>query len=186
MNEIWRTIEDAPNYEVSNLGNVRHKKKKVNRKPQDNGHGYKIFATKINGKHKNFYIHRCVAKAFLDNPDNLPEVDHINSDRADNRVENLRWCTTKENANFEPHKLNLSRALIENGSQAGVNNPRAMRILQYDLDENFIREWDYIKQAAKELNILPNSISHCLHGRTKTSGGFIWRFAEEKQTVEVA
>lgn len=95
MDEIWKDVIGFENkYEVSNLGNVRNyntKRKLSTRKT--NGNGYIV--CRLLGK--NQYFHRLVAKAFLNNPDNLPEVNHINGVKSDNRVENLEWCDSKQN-----------------------------------------------------------------------------------------
>ncbi len=77
---------------------------------------YQIVMLMVNGKQKAFYVHRLVAQAFIPNPDNLPEVNHINEDKYDNRVENLEWCTRKYNINYGTGK--------ERGRQTQVNNGR--------------------------------------------------------------
>ena len=101
MEEEWRVIEGYENYSVSNLGNVRNDKRGNILKGilLKTGGGYlKVFLydNDICGKHK--LIHRLVAIAFLPNPNNLPEVDHINRTPNDNRVENLRWITGSNNS----------------------------------------------------------------------------------------
>lgn len=64
-------------------------------------------------------------------------------------------------------------------SKKGVNNHNSRRVIQYDKDGNFIREWDYIKQAANELGICESSIGACCRHVRKSAGGFIWRYADE-------
>ena len=102
MEEIYKDIEGFPHYEVSNLGNVRHKKRKQVLKPrQENTKGeyirYNVYVADETGKQKNQKVHRLVAKAFIPNPDNLPEIDHIDRNPANNRVDNLRWTSRAEN-----------------------------------------------------------------------------------------
>lgn len=94
MQEEWRPILDFPNYEVSNLGQVRRNNKI--RKPQINK-GYYVIAIWKNNKQTNKYIHRLVAETFIPNPDNLPIVDHIDRNVTNNVVSNLRWVTKSEN-----------------------------------------------------------------------------------------
>ena len=109
MNEIWKDIEEAPNYEVSNLGRVRNKKTRRILNPGVYGAtGYKQVNMAIpaeGNKQRKRYIHRLVAIAFVPNPDNKREVDHINGDKTDNRAENLEWVTKSENQRHRYLKL---------------------------------------------------------------------------------
>lgn len=101
--EIWKDIPDYEElYQVSNLGNVRSKKRSKNLKKRLDRYGYfRVVLYRKNERSKSKLIHRLVALAFLENKTNKPQVDHINTIRTDNRVENLRWVTYKEN-NLNP------------------------------------------------------------------------------------
>ena len=115
FNEVWRPIKGYEGmYEVSNLGNVRSLDRYVMlgnhgnqycllkgkpMKPHPNSRGYVKTELWKNGQGKLHLVHRLVAEAFISNPNNLPCIDHINTIKTDNRVENLRWCTNKENMN---------------------------------------------------------------------------------------
>ncbi len=96
--EIYKVIEDFENYEVSNLGNVRNKQTKKILKPCDSKKGYKLLSLSKNGKWCTKQVHRIVAQAFIPNPHNKPIVDHKDNDRTNNKVENLRWCSSEENS----------------------------------------------------------------------------------------
>lgn len=105
--EIWKPIKDFEGYyEVSNIGRVRSLnykrtgKEKILKNTESND-GYLIVGLTKNGKRKQFKVHRLVAEAFIPNPENKPCIDHINTVRSDNRVENLRWVSYKENSNNE-------------------------------------------------------------------------------------
>ena len=105
--EIWKPIKDFEGYyEVSNMGRVRSLnykrtgKEKILKNIGDYKGYLEIVLTK-NGKQKQFKVHRLVAEAFIPNPENKPCIDHINTVKSDNRVENLRWVTYKENSNNE-------------------------------------------------------------------------------------
>ena len=120
--EIWKDISGYEGlYQVSNLGRVKslnylghHKEvikkpslpKKTIMKPSQY---YKVILYK-NGKAKNFFVHRLVAEAFIPNPDNLPQVNHIDHNPFNNRADNLEWCTAKYNCN---HKRNNRKPLGE-------------------------------------------------------------------------
>ena len=97
--EEYKPILDYPNYEVSNFGNVRSFKYNETRllKPFIDNHGYLGVKLCKNNQIINKRIHRLVALAFLPNPDNKPEIDHIDRNKTNNVVSNLRWVTSSEN-----------------------------------------------------------------------------------------
>ena len=99
--EVWKQYLDTQ-YEVSNLGNVRNKNTKVVLSQEDTGNGYLCVGLQIDkGVYKKTRVHRMVAMAFLEfqRTEERNEVDHINGNKSDNSVDNLRWCTHKENMN---------------------------------------------------------------------------------------
>lgn len=108
MREVWKPICGYEGfYEVSNLGRVkslwfRNNHSLIRRdkimSTTDNGSGYKIVGLRLPlEKKRNFYVHRLVAEAFIDNPSDLPVIDHIDHDRGNNRADNLQWVTQREN-----------------------------------------------------------------------------------------
>ena len=123
MQEIWKTIEEFPNYEVSNLGNVRsiaHKDRWGRMKggqllkPQFDGRKcYLHVGLFKDGKVTIRNVHRLVAITFIDNPHGYPEINHIDEDKTNNAVNNLEWCTHKYNSNYGA-KINSTK---------GANNP---------------------------------------------------------------
>lgn len=174
MEEIWKVIEGHPNYMVSNQGrvkslNYRNTKQEMILKCNTDTNGYKYI--NINGKCPK--IHRLVAEAFIPNPENKPCIDHINTDRTDCRVENLRFVTTKENSN---NPLTLKHY---SNSRKGCKNSNHRGVIQFDLNGNFLKEWDCIADAERELNI-PHKITLVCQGKRKSTCGYKWAYKKER------
>jgi hypothetical protein len=137
--EIWKTIEEFPNYEVSIFGNIKNKTTEKLLKLQKNYSGYlKVSLRNNNKKSFSCIVHRLVTKAFIQNPENKPTVNHIDRNRSNNHIHNLEWSTMSEQ--------NYHSALV---SQKGnYNNCRA--ICQINIETNdIIREYKSIADAAK-------------------------------------
>ena len=102
--EVWQDIQGYSGiYQVSTLGRIRSLKKgKIKLlKPYINNMGYAVLSLYANHKQKTYHVHKLVAETFLVKVDGKNYIDHINGIKTDNRIDNLRWCTPKENANFE-------------------------------------------------------------------------------------
>lgn len=106
--EIWKQMPGHPEYKISNFGNIKSFKiDRVNGKcihPGDNGHGYKLIHLYENNHGERYYIHRLVASVFIQNNNNLPQINHKNGLKYDNRVNNLEWCTMSQNVK---HSINV-------------------------------------------------------------------------------
>ena len=183
MLEEWKDIEGYEGlYMVSSLGRVkslnyhRTSKERIMKLCKEN-HGYLHVMLCKNHKQKTLKVHRLVATAFIPNPDNKPCIDHINTVKDDNRVENLMWCTAKENVN---NPISIKR-LLENSPTAGKfgkDHFRSKPVYQYSLDGKLIRKWGSTMDVQRELGILQQNISRCCLGKRKTAYGFIWQYAE--------
>ena len=114
MTEVWETVESNPNYEVSNTGKVRNIKTKKTLKPCLSNSGYHVISMSNNGKIKSANVHTLVAKAFIpnDNPLFYTDVHHIDGDKQNNNVKNLRWTTHAENKNEPQSEYALLRKYL--------------------------------------------------------------------------
>lgn len=109
MNEIWKPVVGYEGYEVSNLGRVRsfkHGRERI-MKLTSNGRGYMQLELCRNGEIKHHTVHRLVAQAFIPNPENKRDVNHIDGNKLNNHIENLEWATPHEN-NLHAYKTGLT------------------------------------------------------------------------------
>lgn len=177
--ENWKFIN--ANYEVSNKGNIksvnyRGTGKSAIRKQSISKNGYMRVILSDNGKNKTYFVHRLVAAAFIPNPDNLPEIDHIDGNRANNDATNLRWCTRKQNLNYQK-AINNKRETMKKVNtwfkKTGKDNHNAKPVYQYDLEGNFIKKWDCIHDAQR-CGFNHGNIISCCKGRLKHYKKYIW------------
>ncbi len=178
--EVWKKIELLKGfYEISNLGRIKSISRVVNSsiqksgfrvtkekiKPsQDNGKGYLQLYVQVNNKRMIYYTHRLVAQAFIHNPENKLEVNHINGIKSDNRVDNLEWVTRKENIN---HAFDIG--LMK-------NRKTGKRVKVFQILDNNIVLWNSISDASNSLKIDPSSISKVCRNINKKAGGFKWSY----------
>lgn len=192
--EIWKDIPDYPNYQVSNYGNVRnlhffsHRKTKRDYGVRNltllkHNAGYYTVHLHKDGKMRTFLVHRLVAMCFIPNPENKPEIDHINTNRADNRVENLRWVTPQENLdNPISHKRMWEgyRKKVP-GMFVGGKSPLSKRVVQLDLYGRVIKVWDSVSDACREMKgIMPSGVSQACKGIIRKHGGYKWAYCEQE------
>jgi len=121
MKEGWRPIKDFENYFVSNCGHVINTNTGKILKPHLNHNGYSVVQLYKDKKSKTKRVHRLVAEAWIANPDNLPEVDHIVADKQDNSVSNLRWATGSLNTRSRDYSL---KAKSKYNGVFPINNAR--------------------------------------------------------------
>lgn len=159
--EIWKCVEGE--IYVSNLGRVLNKERNYILTQTRSWDGYLM----VNINRKPQRVHRLVANAFIPNPNKLPCVDHINTDKEDNRVENLRWVNHKDNNNNPETKKH-------NSDSAKTRKQR--KVKQLDLEGNLIKEYNSSRDAQRELGIRNEHILQCCKGIRKTIKGFIFMF----------
>ena len=188
MEEIWKDIKGYEGlYQVSNMGRIKSIDRYVPRKNGklqhvygkimtsfDNGRGYKqVYLTK-NSITKAHSVHRLVANAFIPNPDNLPQVNHKDEDKANNRVDNLEWCTQKYNQNYGTISIRKSQKLLNDKN-------KSKPVLQYSLDGTFIKEWKSTRDVQRNLGFDNSHISKCCRGKQANYAyGYIWKYKNEE------
>lgn len=197
MEEIWKDVVGWEGiYQVSNLGHVRSLDRMVRRsvngdkfvkgvllKPRKDKDGYMTVHLRETSNKRNrlVKVHRLVAGAFIKNSGGKEQVDHINGVRSDNRVDNLRYCTAKENNNFPLAKINRSSAI----TRSYINNPelRKMRANtlsgfnrhSVDVYKNGVFVGAFISQtdAARTLGLSQTKVSMCVNGKLSETNGYV-------------
>ena len=171
-NEIWK---DIPNYEgiyqASNLGRVKSLKRSYRvkekiLKPQMDSCGYYQIGLYKNSIRKKYFIHRLVWIAFNGQIPEGYEINHLDERPVNNALSNLSLVTHKENCNFGTG--------IERSTKK-----RSKVVLQFDLQDNFIKEFSSIMQVERELGFVNGNIVNCCKGRYKQAYGYIWKYAKE-------
>jgi hypothetical protein len=172
--EIFKDIEGYDGlYQVSNLGRVKSFNKNKKGKlltPTFNRKGYTM--VHLSGDvNKNITIHRLVAQAFLPNPENKPQVNHINGVKHDNRCENLEWNTPSENL-LHAHRIGLAKG----HSIKGEYHPLSKPVVQMTLDNIIVSNFAGASEAARQIGINQGGISQCCNGKCRTYYGFKWQY----------
>lgn len=180
MSEIWKDIKGYEGlYQASNLGRIKslrnyHQTGRI-LKTFKRPNGYLIVTLCNRGKQTTKSVHRLVAETFIEKESNKDQVNHKNGNKEDNRVDNLEWCTCKENINhaWENGLSKVTKGMREHCKAYNI------KINQYNKDMGIIKQWESASQAGRELNIFQQAIVNCLKGRSKTAGGFIWKYSKE-------
>lgn len=178
IEEVWKPIKGYEDkYLVSNLGNIvannfqGHGRQKQ-KTPTLNKEGYFCIMLWKNSKPKLFRVHRLVADAFIPNPDNKPQVDHINTDRLDNRVENLRWVTNFENSRNEI----TYKKIRENGLRTIKLASEACKKKVVCVETGVV--YDSAKEAAADIGVIPQNLTRPLKIPHRTAKGLHWRYVQ--------
>ena len=152
-NEEWRPIQECPTYAVSNYGQVKNLKTNHILAGVPDKDGYMRVCLQKNGKQINRRVHRLIAQAFLENPKELPCVNHKDENKANNCVDNLEWCTYQ------------------------YNNAYGVRLQSYSTAVWCIemkKKFNSMRIAEKETDISHVDISRCCRGVSETAGGYKW------------
>lgn len=186
--EIWKAAKNFEGlYEVSTLGKVRsiqfHGKQRIKELKQFSGKcNYKFVKLRIwkNGYAKCYPVHRLVAETFLPNPDNKPQVDHIDTNPANNKLSNLRWVTNLENQRNPITLERLRKALTAyNKSSAHAEDMERCRgklVSKYDLSGNYIASYKTLALAAKSINATAAMVKRVCDGTRIQTKGYIFKY----------
>lgn len=180
MKEIWKDVVNYEGlYQVSNKGRVKRIESVV-KSCLKYHNGFKIVKEKLkdfcfvnkyysvvlckNGKRKMFRVHRLVAQAFLPNPNNFEQVNHKDENKLNNCVENLEWCSAKYNQNYGTRKEKRIHSKVKEIQKIDKNSKK------------ILETYFSLSEASRQNNISYKAISRCATGKSKTSGGFIWKY----------
>jgi hypothetical protein len=169
MKEIWKDVPGLEGlYEVCPDGRVRNAATKRELKPLPIGKGYRCI--KYHGKA--YYIHRCVALAFVPNPNAQSTVNHLNGNKEDNRAENLEWVSMRDN--------------LMHARRTGLHKKDSDKPVLQLLNGEVIARYKSAAEAARQTGISNTHIGNAIHHRQKegrsaqtTAGGFEWKFEKE-------
>lgn len=190
MEEIWKDIKGYERlYQVSNFGNVKSLDRYIINKNGDkqyfpgkylnqgiSDNYLKVTLSKSN-KQRTFRVHILVARTFIPNPENKPEVNHMDGDKSNNRVDNLEWNTRSENE-LHAYKNGLAKP-SDKQKQAVAKYAKenySKKVIQYSLNGEFIKEWNSMHDVWRELGIRPSYICRCCKGLRNQTYGYVWKY----------
>lgn len=156
------------NYFIYDNGLLQNVKTNKFLKPYKSSGGYLYIKIVKNKRHHHIRLHRLVALAFIPNPDNLPCVNHKDGNKENNCVDNLEWCSYSDNI-----KHGYKNNLFKNPTFSPT------RVIQYDLEGNFIKTWNSIKDIEKKFGVSHTAIRFCCLNKIKTCAGYIWKYADK-------
>lgn len=156
------------NYYVSNDGEIKNNLTGRILKLNSAHNGYKKTNVSINGKLKTVFIHRLVAELFIPNPNNLPQVNHKDGNKTNNRADNLEWVTLQENV-IHAHKIGLNK-----------HKGTTKKISRYTLDDQYIDTFNGIREASRKVYGKDNAnvlIWKCANNKLPSYKGYKWKYA---------
>lgn len=186
--EIWKDITGFEGlYQISNLGRVKSLQRVVSF-----GKGQRIIKEKIKivSKHSMGYsvinlfkdskccpslLHVLIARHFIPNPGNYPEVNHKNGIKTDNSISNLQWVTYSMNIKHA-YDTGLRVKKSPAAGKFGSDNHLSKSIAQYDLSGNFLKQWGCSKEVTRLTGFDHNALRRCANGGAKSAYGYLWKF----------
>ena len=175
----WVDIPFDYDYKITMFGHVRNINTGNVIKHFTNRSGYKYCTLSKGGRKRNITMHRLIASTFIPNPHNKPFINHINCNKTDNRIENLEWCTPKENA-IHARQNGLTVDPPSQSGKFGKLNKASKPVRQLDLNGNTVRDYDCARQAIK-YGFIPSQISRCCNGTKEKYKVYKWIFTTKNK-----
>lgn len=161
-------------YTVDSNGNIWNDKTWTRLFQDKNKYGYNYVKLKgHDGEVKNCRVHRVVAIAFLENPNNYTDVNHKNENKRDNRVENLEWCDRKYNSRYGTARKRLS---LHRRNSPKVKRKPVIRLFDYKYFDSM--------DETKYYGCSPTHVRECCNGTRKTHKGSRWRYATHEEVLK--
>jgi hypothetical protein len=179
MEDIWKKIEGYNHYYVNKVGDIYSEKSERLLTPRiKNGYVFVTLHTP-DRKNKQVRVHRLVATAFIDNPENKPQVNHINANKLDNTLENLEWCTLEENIKHAT-KLSLSGEGYNTAKEIVRINPLDGTMKEYSSILMAVRDlYDGEELTKRRIAGKTKGVRRVLNGLHKTHKGYIFKYKSE-------
>lgn len=173
-NEVWKPIIGFPKYQISNMGRVQGAKGIIT--PYNKIHTEYKIVNLYDSEHRShkFSLHRIVAKHFLPNPNNLPEINHIDENPANNRVSNLEWC----DRNYNTHYGGRCQRIKDTSPLK-----KSVDLYRYGTNE-LVGTYESITEVAEEIGATVSNICATLHGRRKHAKGYYLKFHDKEATLD--
>lgn len=178
----WKTINGFQNrYAVSNDGRVWSLSADKQMKTKIDKCGYEAVCLYDNGRVVSKFVHRLVAETWIENKDELPQVNHKDENKTNNRVDNLEWVSAKENANHGTRKVRRAESVkhkkVVDSRLASSSSRRGKRIVQVSMDGRFVCVWNSISDVYRSLGLrIDGNLSRAIK-KGKVFHGFRWECA---------
>lgn len=181
---VWKTYSEFPFIEANQFGEIRTIDRYVScrnggkrlikghvLKQRLNNRGYMIVSSSVNGKIFTLLVHRIIATCFIPNPNNLPEVNHIDNDPTNNAVCNLEWCTDQYNQDYK-NNFGTSPAEVSGHPTIAVN-PGTSKVFWFESQH----------EAARQLHVGQGNVNSVVNGKLNRTGGY-WFTNTDESAVE--